>query len=202
MSAADLNSISFLKIRNSYTDFAANPGSVFMKILSCMIVFSMLVACGESQQRDDVLSEPQHLMQNSPALEMESRGTLDEAQQMLERAIAHYKEVGREQALRDFTEKKEPFIDRDLYVFCYGADRTIVGHGADPELIGVVVDDLRDVDDFAFGTRIMEAALESPDGGLVEYKWYNPVTAEVEPKVSIVKQAGDDVCGVGAYASQ
>jgi hypothetical protein len=35
--------------------------------------------------------------------------------------------------------------------------------------------------------------------GTVEYKWENPMTKKVETKVSYLKKAGDQVCGVGAY---
>lgn len=119
---------------------------------------------------------------------------------MLTRAIAHYGEVGREKALADFTTKQPAFVDRDLYVFCYGADRTIVGHGADPALVGVNFDDLRDVDGKAFGTEIWNVGRQ-PNGGTVEYRWMNPVSGQVEPKVSTVRSAGEDVCGVGVYRS-
>jgi signal transduction histidine kinase len=127
------------------------------------------------------------------------RGTLDEAREMLERAATHYQQVGREQALQDFTAKQDPFVDRDLYVFCYGPDQTISAHAADAGLVGAPVDELRDVDGKALGTHIMEVAEANPEGGLAEYKWRNPVTGQVEPKVSIVRKVGDDVCGVGAY---
>jgi hypothetical protein len=30
-------------------------------------------------------------------------------------------------------------------------------------------------------------------------KWTNPVSGEVEPKVSVVRRIGTDVCGVGVY---
>mgnify|MGYP006197998009 CR=1 FL=1 len=130
------------------------------------------------------------------------RGTLDEARAMLAQAVRHYEEVGREQALRDITDRQAPFVDRDLYVFCYGPDRAISAHAADAGLVGVPVDSLRDVDGAAFGTAIMETAQASPEGGLVEYKWTNPVTGEVEPKASVVRQVGEDVCGVGAYHAE
>jgi hypothetical protein len=126
------------------------------------------------------------------------RGTPAEARTMLERAVAHYEQVGRTQALADFTARKAPFADRDLYVFCFGPDRTTTAHGADPKLLGVKVDDLKDVDGKAFGTEMWTVG-HQPGGGSVEYKWQNPATNQVEPKVSVVRKVGDEVCGVGAY---
>jgi cytochrome c len=128
------------------------------------------------------------------------RGTTAEAEAMLARAIAHYEQVGRDQALADFTAKQPAFADRDLYVFCYGANRTIVGHGVDPALVGANFDDLRDVDGKAFGTEIWNVG-RRPSGGTVEYRWMNPVSRQVEPKVSTVRSAGEDVSGVGVYRS-
>ena len=38
------------------------------------------------------------------------RGTPAEARAMLAQAVAHYRKVGRDQALADFTAKKAPFV--------------------------------------------------------------------------------------------
>ena len=130
------------------------------------------------------------------------RGSLDEARAMLDEAVTHYETVGREQALQDFTDGKEPFVDRDLYVFCYGSDMKVSAHGANVNLLGDDVNELRDEDGFAFGTKMVEVAQAGPEGGTVEYKWVNPVSNQVESKVSVVRAVGDDVCGVGAYKSQ
>src|SRR5690349_22121372 len=55
-----------------------------------------------------------------------SKGTAAEATAMVEKAIAHIKKVGRDQAFADFSSKKAPWVDRDLYVVVYdmkGKDR-------------------------------------------------------------------------------
>ncbi len=127
-----------------------------------------------------------------------SRGTPAEADALLKQAVAHYEKVGRAPALADFTAKKAPFADRDLYVFCYGPDGKTSAHGADPKLVGVPYDTLKDVDGKAFGTELWKVG-SRPGGGTVEYKWKNPVSAAIETKISVVRKVGDDVCGVGAY---
>ena len=126
------------------------------------------------------------------------RGTPAEARSMLEKAVTHYQQMGRAKALADFTSKRTPFVDRDLYVFCFSPDLTVSAHGADASQVGVKIDNLKDADGFAFGTAMFEAG-QQPDGGSVEYKWLNPVTKQVEPKISFVRKVGEDVCGVGAY---
>jgi cytochrome c len=127
-----------------------------------------------------------------------ARGTAAEAQALLSKAAAHYEKVGRTQALADFTAKKAPFADRDLYVFCFASDRTISAHGADAAQVGRKVEELKDVDGKAFGVALWNAG-SKPGGGSVEYRWLNPVTNKVEPKISFVRKVGAEICGVGAY---
>jgi cytochrome c len=69
---------------------------------------------------------------NATTLFAADRGTPAEAKAMLQKAVAHYKQVGRKQALADFNAKKPPFGDRDLYVACIGPDHTIVANGGFP----------------------------------------------------------------------
>jgi cytochrome c len=125
------------------------------------------------------------------------RGTPAEAQAMLQKAVDHYKEVGRQQALADFTARKAPFADRDLYVFCIGHDRKISAHGAVAKYVGTSADGLKDADGKPLGKAILDAAAKGE--GSVQYQWMNPVSHKVEPKISFVRKAGTDVCGVGAY---
>jgi cytochrome c len=127
-----------------------------------------------------------------------ARGTPAEAKAMLAKAAAHYKAVGRKQALADFTGKKAPFADRDLYVFCIGPDRLMVANGGFPSFVGMSVDVLKDANGKPLGSALWEAGSRA-GGGAVEYPHINPVSHKPEPKVSFVEKMGDDVCGVGAY---
>lgn len=127
------------------------------------------------------------------------RGTPGEARAMLLKAIAYYKSVGRKQALADFTARKPPFGDRDLFVFCLGPDHTVVANGGFPQLIGakegtVVDNDGKSV--AAVARRLISINREA----VVHYRWINPVTHNVELKITFFAKAGDDVCGVGAYS--
>ena len=117
---------------------------------------------------------------------------------MLQQAVDHYNSVGRTQALADFTAKKAPFVDRDLYVFCLGPDGKTVANGGFPAYVGTPANLLKDADGKPLGTAILDAAA-SKDEGSIEYKWINPVSHQLEPKISYWKKVGEDVCGVGAY---
>ena len=127
-----------------------------------------------------------------------ARGTPAEAKAMLAKAVAHVKEVGRKQAFADFTAKKPPFSDRDLYVVCLASDHTVAAHGAFPAYVGSPVDVLKDADGKNLGQAIWDAATK--DNGEVRYPMRNPMTGKVERKVGFFQKIGDDVCGVGAYS--
>jgi hypothetical protein len=126
------------------------------------------------------------------------RGTPMEAKAMLEKAVEHYKAVGRKQALADFNARRAPFSDRDLYVFCIGPDRFMVANGAYPSWVGQPVDVLKDANGKALGKSLIDAAA-SPGIGVLQYPHVNPVSHKPEMKVSFVQRVGEDVCGVGAY---
>ena len=126
------------------------------------------------------------------------RGTPAEARAMLAKAVAHYKAVGRAAAFADFNGRKAPFFDRDLYVFCIDTHHMTLANGGFPSYVGTSVDALKDADGKPIGTALLNAVAGKSEGS-VEYRWLNPMTHKIEPKVSFVQKLGDDVCGVGAY---
>ena len=126
------------------------------------------------------------------------RGTPAEARAMLQQAVEHYNFVGRKQALADFNEKKAPFGDRDLYVASIGPDHLIVANGGFPSLVGTSADGWRDADGKPVGKESWEIA-NSKGEGSIQYRWTNPVSHKMEPKVLYFQKVGEDVCGVGAY---
>ena len=98
------------------------------------------------------------------------RGTPAEAKALLQQAVAHYTKVGRARALADFTGKKAPFVDRDLYVFCIGPDRIVSAHGFVASYVGASADALlKDADGKPLGKAILAAAA-APGGGAVRYR--------------------------------
>jgi len=117
---------------------------------------------------------------------------------MLDKAVGHYNAAGRKQALADFNAKTPPFFDRDLYVVCIGPDRIIAANGGYPQYVGTSVDAMKDADGKPLGQAILDAG-KNPAGGSVHYRWLNPISGKIEPKVTFAKKAGEDVCGVGAY---
>jgi hypothetical protein len=133
-----------------------------------------------------------------PALAAD-RGTPDEAKALLQKAAAHYKSVGRTQALADFNSGKAPFKDRDLYVVCVSSARTVAANGQFPQFVGSPIDVLKDAKGLPLGSEILRAGSEK-GGGTVNYMMTSPVSHKAEPKVLFAQKFGDDVCGVGAYS--
>lgn len=127
----------------------------------------------------------------------QERATAKEAQELVARAIALYDEAGREAAFAAFQDEDGGFLDRDLYIFVFGPERTAVAHGGDPELVGTPAAELKDVDGVPFGNLFLDKATE--DGAWVDYKWRDPVTGEVLPKTSWVVRHDGHVFGAGIY---
>jgi cytochrome c len=133
------------------------------------------------------------------AWSQEARGTADQAKALLDKAVAHYAKVGRAQALTDFNDRQGSFVDRDLYVFCFGPGRQISAHGMNAALVGKDIAIFKDHDGKAFATEMYDLGT-SNGNGKIDYQWVNPTTKKIEPKSShFQKVASDEVCAVGYY---
>lgn len=124
-----------------------------------------------------------------------------EAQAMLQAAVQHYQTVGREQALKDFTAKKAPFANRDLYVVCLGADHKMTANGGYPMLVGLSADAINGPGGKPLGQEVWDAAGTIPQG-TVPVKFDNPFTGQSESKLLYYQKLDQDVCGVAANNAQ
>jgi hypothetical protein len=122
-------------------------------------------------------------------------GSLMEARQMLDRAIAKVKS-DKEAAIDLFNHNKAPFRDRDLFVFCFNAyDGKLTAHEA---FVTRNVRDLHDLHGNAYGEDMFAAPRE---GEVAEVAYVAPVPGSTDQaeKVAFISRAGDQVCGVSAY---
>jgi signal transduction histidine kinase len=124
------------------------------------------------------------------------KGTVEEAKAMLDRAVKLVQAEGEAKAIAEFNDPAGPFRDRDLYVFCMDKDHKITAHPSE-EMRGTDVTTLKDPDGKPIGQEMV--ALTEKGGGSVEYKWENPASKKIEKKISFLKPAGTQSCGVGAY---
>jgi cytochrome c len=127
----------------------------------------------------------------------EQRGTAEEAQALVAKAIALYDATNAETAFAAYNNREGEFVDGDLYIFVYGPDRTVVSHGADVQLIGTPIDTLIDIQGKPFGAAIMDGATEQ--GVWTDYTWYNPVNRELHAKSSWIVLHDGYVFGAGIY---
>ena len=119
-----------------------------------------------------------------------AHGTPDEAQAMLKLAVAHYQTVGREQALKDFTNRVAPFFDRDLYVACINSHLIQSANGGFPKF------------GWLSGPAAQQGEMDAATTGKIDsisYSYIDPATGVNTPKTFYYEKVGTDVCGVGAY---
>jgi cytochrome c len=125
--------------------------------------------------------------------------TADEVQVLVERAAAHIRTVGPARAFADISRADGGFVDGDLYVFCDGADGTVLAHGGNPKLVGKNLGALRDAEGNQPILEVVRLGLAQGQGWL-DYLWPNPEAGRVQRKVTYVLRIDDrTVCGSGYY---
>ncbi|HWI80411.1 cache domain-containing protein [Ramlibacter sp.] len=124
-------------------------------------------------------------------------GTAAEAEAMVKRAIEHMK-AGKEQAYADFTAKKAPFADRDLYVTVTSLSGPSMAHGQNAKMVGMDMSDFRDVDGKAYFRERFELA-KTKGKFWQDFKFVDPVTKKVLPKSMYCERESDVIVCTGIY---
>ena len=128
-----------------------------------------------------------------------NNATPAEATALVKKGVAFIKSNGKDKGYAEVSNKSGPFVDRDLYLVVYGLDGKCLAHGANTRQIGKDLLDLTDIDGKYFVKERVELARSKPAGFWQEYKFTNPVSKKVEPKVMYCEKLGDTaVCG-GVY---
>jgi hypothetical protein len=167
------------------------------QLIFSLLLFFSLVACSLSSIVSSAGSTVGTLVAtNSGSSTTQSssggtqHGTVAEAKTMLQKAVEHYKLVGRKQALSDFTGRVSPFYIGDLYVACIDSHLTQSANGGYPYLVGSTVEPI---------SRAAWDAATINKVDSVSYQWLDPANGQTEPKTFFYEKVGTDVCGVGAY---
>lgn len=132
----------------------------------------------------------------SSGVSAQQYGTAQQARVMLERAVMAVRK-NPSSALSAFNRGADGFRDRDLYVFCNSLDGTTLAH-ANPAMLGVDLNELKDATGDAFGREIMSSAKEGRIS-TVSYAFPRPGGNQPVAKESYVTRIGGLVCGVGYY---
>ena len=125
-------------------------------------------------------------------------GTKEEAAALLERAVALVR-IDKNRALDLFTSGEGGLIQKDLYVFCFAPDGTVIAH---PNIVGLNTfdNDFVDVQGTQLGEALFSAA-KVGEFGEVTYKLPRPTTGSDQEftKTGFVTRVAGLVCGVGYY---
>jgi cytochrome c len=135
----------------------------------------------------------------APAALASTNATPEEAVAMVKRGIAFIRQHGTERGYAAITNKESQFIDRDLYLVVYGLDGRCLAHGANPRQVGRELMELTDIDGTYFIKERVALVMAKPNGVWQEYKFTNPVSKRIEPKVMYCERLQNTaVCG-GVY---
>lgn len=130
------------------------------------------------------------------AMADETRGTAEEAQALVAKAIAAYDAQGTA-AFADMMPPSTAFRDRDLYMFVIGPDNLNVAHGSDPGRVGTDIAKVVDSAGKPFGKEIIEKADEQ--GVWIDYVWRDPLTEKDVQKSSWLVRHDGYIFGCGIY---
>lgn len=125
------------------------------------------------------------------------QGSAEEAQGLVERALAHRRRTSKEAFLRDLTDPSQGFYDRDMYVFVLDDRGCYVSFGGNSSKVGTRVQDVAGIDGDGLLAAIVNQAKAEP--GWVEYDITNPTTGRVQTKMSYVQQVDGLYLGCGVY---
>jgi len=125
-------------------------------------------------------------------------GTKEEAAALLERAIALIR-IDKNRALNLFTSGEGGLIQKDLYVFCFAPDGTVIAH---PNIVGLNTfdNDFVDVQGIQLGKALFNAARAGATGEAT-YQYERPTTGSDKAftKTALMTRVAGIVCGVGYY---
>ena len=135
---------------------------------------------------------------NALAQKKGERATKEEAQAMVKKGVAFIKKEGKEKGYAEITNKKGQFIDRDLYLVVYGLDGVVRAHGANEKMVAKNLMELKDVDGKLFVKERVELA-KSKGTFWQEYKFSDPLTKKIEPKLTYCEKLDDTAVCAGVY---
>lgn len=129
-----------------------------------------------------------------------SAAKADDAKALVEKAIAHVKQVGVDQAFKDFNNPTGPWVKGELYIFASDYNGVNLALGANPKLVGKSLLEMKSPDGKFFAKEFIQVA-KTKGAGWVDYQWVHPDTKKIVDKSSyIMKVPGvDALLGCGIY---
>jgi hypothetical protein len=116
-------------------------------------------------------------------------------------AVSHARDVGKNEAIKDFMDRNGSWVRGDVYIFAHDFNGTALCLPFMPKEVGTDRSNIQN-DKGVYINRDMRA-IALNGSGYYEYDWNNPLTNQSEPKVSYVMKADDTwYMGAGIYKSE
>ena len=128
----------------------------------------------------------------------EERASKKEAEAMVKKAVALYKKEG-DKSFAQFTAPSKAFVNKDLYIVAYDLSGKCMAHGQNAKQVGKELIGMKDPDGKPFIKERVELA-KAKGTFWQDYKFTDPLTKKVMPKVMYCEKADDKsiICG-GVY---
>jgi signal transduction histidine kinase len=126
--------------------------------------------------------------------------TKEQMVKFVEEAAAYVKEVGREAALKEFSNRKGKFLraNGELYIYAYDFKCVCLAHGFTPDLVGQNLTEKTDNHGMLVIQQLRAAARDGK--GFVEFGWTDPATGKEGRKLGYVVKIDDSLwLGSGIY---
>ncbi len=133
-----------------------------------------------------------------PVAHANGNASKEDAIAMVKKAAAYAKANGKDKLFEEVNAKNPMFIDRDLYIYVADPGGKVLAHGANAKLVGRDLVSLKDADGKPFVLDIIKIG-ESNKPGWVEYRWPNPVTKQVDDKLTYVEKVDGVLYCAGIY---
>jgi methyl-accepting chemotaxis protein len=126
------------------------------------------------------------------------QGVAEEAMALVQRASEYRERCGsRDAFLRGINDRGNQFFDRDMYVFALDQRGAYLAFAGNKDKVGTLVHDVPGVDGQTLVYDMFEQVAVEP--GWVEYDITNPVSGQVQTKLSFVMAIDDLAVGCGVY---
>jgi len=129
------------------------------------------------------------------------RGTAQEAQALVEKAVDSLNTIGKEKTFNKINNPAGGYTMKDLYVFVYDMNGVVLAHGAQKNLIGKNLSEARDPDGRQWVKERIRLA-STKGKGWQNYKFIDPLTNKLIDKKAYIEKCGDMIVGCGIYIEE
>lgn len=121
-----------------------------------------------------------------------------DAQAFVKSAVAFAKANGTYKLIKEVNAPATQFRKGELYIFVIDMEGIVMGHGANPKLVGKDLSEREDSGSVRYIQEFIKLANEK-GSGWVDYQFTNPETGKVEAKTTFIEKVDEVIVGCGVY---